>query len=420
MTVIRDVTSAELEEGIARSRDDGSYVLVDFWAPWCGPCRDLHKSLKTFAPRFKDGIDVVRLDVQDQPESADARGIRGIPVLMLHKGGEQVARHNGSMSPGDLADWLTRHGVEIAAEVKEEKRASSYPEGDVRRLGAFYGDKDLRGLLLDRLIRLARAGGVKSGRIPYYLESNGAVTATTSAALVGNERADVFTRLSNIPIGVGALMEFCELTQAEPIEEVLGAIKAGAELSLVPIQFVRAWLADEYIDWADMLQHEAADQLRRDWLAAADQALAGVEPMAAWEDIRARAKALASGEVEAMVVNHFVKLLAYCCTTDVDSGSWADAMVGYGIVLNYVEAGRRLGMNDRQLSWNDFRARFARKLMEEGLQHDAIYARFVEAHGDENAAIEELEAAQRKGVAEISVKHRQILKMVLANADKLY
>jgi thiol-disulfide isomerase/thioredoxin len=416
--MIRDVTSAELEEGIARSREDDSYVLVDFWAPWCGPCRDLHKSLKAFAPRFRDSIDVVRLDVQDQPDSAQVHGIRGIPVLMLHKGGERIARHDGSLSTGELADWLTRHGVEIAAHV-EEKRGSSYPEGDVRRLGAFYGDPDLRQFMLDRLIRLARSGSVKSGRVPYLLESNGAVTATTSAAFVGSEREDVFRRIFNMPIGVGALLEFCTLTDPETIEAVIGAIRPGAELSLVPIQFVRFWLSDDYGSWSDILRNEAADRLRRDWLAAADEALAGVEPTAAWDSLKARAKDMARPETEAMVVNHFIKLISHCCTTDVDTNSWADALGAYGLVMQYVEAGRAVGMTDRQLSWNDFRVRFARGLMNYGLQGDAIRARWIDAHGEEDARIIALEQLQSNGLTAIAAKQQRILQKSFERAEKL-
>lgn len=77
-------------------------VLVDFWATWCGPCRSLAPHLETLATRFAGQAKVVKVDVDHDPEVAERYGIRGIPTLIVFKGGEvvdQIVGNPGSAKP---------------------------------------------------------------------------------------------------------------------------------------------------------------------------------------------------------------------------------------------------------------------------------------------------------------------------------
>ncbi|MCH9680684.1 MAG: thioredoxin [Deltaproteobacteria bacterium] len=85
-------------------------VLVDFWATWCGPCRSIAPHLDTLADRFSGQAKVVKVDVDTSPQIAAQYGVRGVPTLLVFKGGEVVDRLVGN--PGaakPLEQLVQRH-----------------------------------------------------------------------------------------------------------------------------------------------------------------------------------------------------------------------------------------------------------------------------------------------------------------------
>lgn len=82
------------------------YVLVDFWAEWCGPCRQLSPIVDEVAGEMKDKLKVFKMNVDENPETPSKFGVRGIPALILFKDGKQVASKVGSMPKTTLSAWL--------------------------------------------------------------------------------------------------------------------------------------------------------------------------------------------------------------------------------------------------------------------------------------------------------------------------
>lgn len=84
----------------------GSPVVMDVWAPWCGPCRAVEPSLKALAAEYDGRVDLWKLNADEHPAAVQALGIRSIPTLIAFSGGQEVARVTGVRSRPELAAFF--------------------------------------------------------------------------------------------------------------------------------------------------------------------------------------------------------------------------------------------------------------------------------------------------------------------------
>lgn len=103
-TPVKDVTEAEFSAEVIESSRTRP-VVVDFWAPWCGPCRQLSPMLEAAATRWAGEVDVVKVNVDDAPNLARAFRVQGIPAVKAFRGGAMVAEFTG-VQPAAAIDQL--------------------------------------------------------------------------------------------------------------------------------------------------------------------------------------------------------------------------------------------------------------------------------------------------------------------------
>lgn len=81
-------------------------VLVDFWAAWCGPCKAMAPAFEQAARTLEGTVKFAKLNTDDEQQIAQQCDIRSIPTMILFAGGEELARHSGAISAGDIEAWL--------------------------------------------------------------------------------------------------------------------------------------------------------------------------------------------------------------------------------------------------------------------------------------------------------------------------
>ena len=106
------VTDSDFDAAVLKA--DGP-VLVDFWAEWCGPCKQIAPALDQISEELSGNLTIAKVNIDDSPTTPSRYGVRGVPTLMLFKDGQMASMKVGAMPKSKIVEWLNEAGVSADA-----------------------------------------------------------------------------------------------------------------------------------------------------------------------------------------------------------------------------------------------------------------------------------------------------------------
>ena len=102
----KQVSDASFQEDVLNASGP---IVVDFWAEWCGPCKQIAPALEEISAEMGDKVTIAKVNIDDNPEAPSTYGVRGIPTLIMFKDGEVADTKVGALPKSQLVQWIEQN-----------------------------------------------------------------------------------------------------------------------------------------------------------------------------------------------------------------------------------------------------------------------------------------------------------------------
>jgi hypothetical protein len=339
-------------------------VLLVFWARWHVRSNELAEHAQSLAAAHAGELVTFCVDVDKDPDVAMAFGMRALPLCLLYRNGQEVARAASAACACELNAWLWRNGV-----VRSAMPADFPLKFRTFDRGAFHADPAFKEKVCTALKEKAQLGFVRTARIPNWNGRFGSITG----ALAGAMRPEVVEAECGLPFSFVCALEFlCTDWDVALVDALLTPIPPGADLKHVATQLIYRVFADAATDWRALLDDSELDVQRQRWLRAIERHLAGVPVVQQeWDEILVGLGMLrqVGRDPQRSVQDCVIDLLGILSPPPShDDDLWVNALSLHGIYIEYILISHELDWAREDFAFEGIRAQWfmAREALEPG------------------------------------------------------
>lgn len=322
-------------------------VVIDLWAPWCGPCKTLAPVLEMLAKENSHELLISKLNVDEYPELMQRFRVRGIPALIIYKNGQEIARETGTKSLAQLRGWIENQGIALTKKTMPVSTEIAW------EWKSFYGDPELQQFYAKRYRELTIEGKVELSYQPFWLEGRG----SPAAALVKNDDITIFERQTGLPGSVACLLDLVCPDSENQAVELFSVLDEKSSVDNLAISVIANWLNDNDY-WQTNFDDPTINTFRQRWCQAFSAENTNEQQ---WAELFSQLQKLMNWQEPELhlLTNYFVSLLTQCSPppSTTDHASWEQ--IARNVRWTQIQlAQQRLGwtaaeraLPDQRLAW---------------------------------------------------------------------
>lgn len=261
--LIKDTTTAGFADDVVKDSRNQP-VLVDFWAPWCGPCKQLTPVLEKAVREAGGKVKLVKMNIDEHPSIAGQLGIQSIPAVIAFKDGKPVDGFMGAVPESQITDFIKRLGGDDAKEAIADALAAAQEAQDVNDVQT--------------------AAQIYAAVLEQAPDTVAAIAGLASLQFAAGDTAAAAATLATVPSAQANAPEVAAVKARMALAEQAAALDDGAELE--------RRVADNPKDFQARFDLAMSQNSKGDRTAAADNLLAIVKADRTWNDDGARAQLL--------------------------------------------------------------------------------------------------------------------------------
>ena len=281
------------------------FVLLDLWAPWCGPCKSMDPVLEQLSEDYSENLNIVKLNIDDYIKVSTELNVRSIPAFILFSNGKEVGRKQGVTSKADFITWLTVNNCQNDSGVPTyHYKIYDWP--------SFYNDQYVREFFISQLTPEHESiekeeempdSSIRQGNLLRHIDPDN----------------DYLSRVFGLPDIFLSLLSFLSFKEVDEINQLSTKIILGKDYSLIHLQVIRHWLLSEVSECTIVKVSDQQQKLIHAWCQAISDVIDD-KPLAlsVWKEIESEASVLKSNCPPGSELEYYLSAFIFSHSPPVD------------------------------------------------------------------------------------------------------